>query len=127
MASRIPPADDRIVVDTPEVVALAARKHSRGELVRLRRREDEDGVGRGLFERLQERVVRPRRKHVHFVEEIHLPFQVGRREGNPVAQLPDVVDAAVAGGVHLDKVECRTGKDGPAGGAVVAGFAALEV
>src|SRR5690606_26840716 len=55
------PSGDHRLRDEPEVVALAARADGDGDLVDLRRREDELHMGRRLLERFEERVERRRR------------------------------------------------------------------
>jgi hypothetical protein len=55
--------------DPPEVVTLAARDHRGQYLVRIGRREHELHVRRWLLERLQERIERMLREHVHFVDD----------------------------------------------------------
>ena len=92
-----------------EVEALAAREDGLGDLVRLGGGEHEDDVGRRLLERLEQRVEGLAREHVDLVDDVDLEAAVDRREGDLVAQVADVVDAAVGGGVHLDDVErtCR--------------------
>ena len=119
--------DHRLDGDAAEVKALAAGGDGGGDLVQLRRGEDENGVRRGFFERLQEGVEGARGEHVHLVEEVDLPFEVAGGEGDLVAQLAHVVDAAVAGGVHLDEVEGGAAVDGLAGAAGVAGLTVGKV
>ena len=94
-----------------EVEALAAVDDRRHHLVRLGRAEHEDGVRRRLLERLQERVPGLAGEHVRLVEDVDLPAPGGRRVADPLAQVADVVDRAVRGGVHLDHVERRAGGD----------------
>ena len=74
----------------------------------FRRGEDEDGVAGRLFERLQKRVERLVRKHVDFVHDIDLVPGLGWSEAYLVAQLADVVYAAIAGRVYLDQVQSAT-------------------
>ena len=97
-----------------------------GNLVRLGRREDEVHVRRRLLERLEERVERLRRQHVHFVDDVDLGASLRRRVADLLAQVADLVDAAVGGAVDLDDVEVAPGGDSPAGGALVAGLAAVR-
>jgi hypothetical protein len=106
---------------------LAAGDDGRGDLVEVGGGKDEDGVGRGFLERLEEGVEGALGEHVHFVEEVDLAGEVGRGVGDLLAQLPDVVDAAVAGGVHFDQVKGGAGEDGPAGIAGVARLAIAEL
>ena len=58
--------------DAPELVALAAREHRGGYLVDFGGRQDEDGVGRRLLQRLQQGVESRRGEHVDFVDDIDL-------------------------------------------------------
>src|SRR5581483_5265740 len=97
----------------------------RGHLVRVGRGEDEDDVRGRLLEGLQERVERRLREHVDLVDEVDLVRRAaGRRHVvRVVAELADVVDAAVARGVELDQVERASLGDGPARGALVTRFA----
>ena len=94
-----------------EVEALAAIDDRRHHLVRLGRGEDEDGVRRRLLERLQEGVPRLPGEHVRLVEDVDLPVARRGHVADPLAQVADVVDRAVRGGVHLDHVERGAGGD----------------
>ena len=104
-----------------EVEALAAVGDRRHHLVGLGRGEDEDGVRRRLLERLEEGVPGLFGQHVRLVEDVDLPAAAGRRVGDPLAQVADVVDRAVRGGVHLDHVDRGAGGDRQAGLAFAAG------
>jgi hypothetical protein len=88
-----------------KVEALAAREHRHRHLVHLGGGEQELHMRRRLLERLQERVERVLGQHVDFVDDVDL---VARRDGRIAHRLDDlahVVDAGVAGGVHLDDVD----------------------
>ncbi len=104
-----------------EVESLATVDDRRGHLLRLGGGEHEHGVRRGLLERLQERVPGRGREHVGLVQDVDLAPARYRRERNAVAQLADVVDRVVRGGVHLDHVQRARARDrdarvaGPAG------------
>ena len=104
-----------------EVEPLAARDDRLGDLVRLGGRQHEDDVVRRLLERLEQRVEGLAREHVDLVDDVDLEAAVDRREGDLVAQVAHVVDAAVGGGVHLDDVEGRAVGDGDAVAADAAG------
>ena len=79
-----------------DVVALEARQDRRREPRRLGRGEHEDDeVGR-LLERLEQRVPGVLRDLVGLVEDVDLAPQVAGWIGQPLAQVADVVDAAVA-------------------------------
>ena len=97
-----------------KVEALAAREDGRRDLVDLGRGEHEDDVGGRLLEGLQEGVEGLLGEHVGLVDDVDLVAAPDRRIADLVAQLADVVDAAVGGGVHLDHVERRRGGDGAA-------------
>ena len=108
--------------DAAEIVALAAGLDGGGHLVRLGRREDEDDVGGRLLERLEERVERLRREHVHLVDDVDFVAALGGREFHRLAQAADLVDAAVRRRVDLEDV--HRGAVGDLA-AVVAGAARL--
>ena len=111
----------------PDVVALEARQDRRREARRLGRGEHEDDeVGR-LLERLQERVPGVPGDLVRLVEDVDLAPELAGRIRQSLAQVADVVDAAVAGGIDLDQVEGRPLADRDAGRAGVAGVAVLQV
>ena len=86
---------------------LAARAHGRQHLREIGRAEDEDEVRRRLLDQLQERVPGGVRELVRLVEDVDLVAPLDRLEHDAVADLADVVDAALRRGVHLDHVERR--------------------
>ena len=88
-----------------EVVPLASRDDGERDLVDFGCGEDEDGVAGRLFEGLQERVECRLGEHVDFVDDVDLVAALVRRVPDLVAQIANVVDAAVAGRVDLDEVE----------------------
>ncbi len=104
-----------------EVEALAAVGDRRHHLVRLGGGEDEDRFRRRLLQRLQEGVPGLLGQHVGLVEDVDLPVAAGRGVGDALAQVADVVDRAVGGGVHLDHVDRGAGGDRHAGLAFAAG------
>ena len=104
-----------------EVEALTAVGDRRHHLVGLGRGEDEDGVRRRLLEGLEEGVPGLFGQHVRLVEDVDLPAAAGRCVGDPLAQVADVVDGAIGGGVHLDHVDRGAGGDRHAGLAFAAG------
>ena len=67
--------------------------------------EDEDEVRRRLLDQLQQRVEGGRGELVRLVEDVDLVAALGRLEDDALADLADVVDPALGGGVHLDHVE----------------------
>ena len=90
---------------------LAARAHGRQHLREVGRAEDEDEVRRRLLDQLQERVPGGVGELVRLVEDVDLVAPFDRLEDDAVADLADVVDAALRGGVHLDDVEGGAGGD----------------
>ena len=68
----------------------------------------------GGLDQLQERVEGGRRELVRLVEDVHLVTALDGLEDDVVADLAHVVDAALAGSVHLDHVERRARSDRPA-------------
>src|SRR4029077_16419008 len=73
--------------------------------------EHEDEMRRRLLDQLQERVPGSGRELVRRVEYVDLVALLDRLEDDAVPNLTDVVDAALRGGVHLDHVERRAGRD----------------
>ena len=114
------PADVRLQLlgrQEVELEVLGPAPDGRADLLRIGRGQHEHHVGRRLLERLQQRGLRGPGEHVDLVEDVHL-VAAGRRVRRPLDQLPDVVDAVVAGGVQLVDVEAGARFDGQAGGAV---------
>ena len=103
---------DEILQSRPlEDERLAARAHGRQHLRQIRRAEDEDEVRRRLLDELQERVPRRVRELVRLVEDVDLVAPLDRLEHDAVADLADVVDAALRRRVHLHDVERRARRD----------------
>ena len=94
-----------------EEEGLAAGAHGPEHLVELGRAEDEDEVRRRLLDQLQERVPRGVGELVRLVEDVDLEAALDRLEDDVLADLADVVDPALARGVHLDHVERRPARD----------------
>jgi hypothetical protein len=93
-------------IDAAQIEALAARQHRDRHFADFGGGEDELGVRRRLFQRLQEqRVERRRREHVDFVDDVDLVARAHRRIAHAVVDLAHVVDAGVGGGVHLQHVD----------------------
>ena len=53
-----------------KIVSLAARNNRRQNLLRLRRRQNEFHMLRRLLQRLEQRIERLLRKHVHFIDDV---------------------------------------------------------
>ena len=89
----------------PEGEVVRARADGDEHLFRLGRGEDEDHVLRRLLDHLEQGVEPFGGDLVRLVDDDHLVPVTDGDEGDPVAQVPGVVDAAVAGRVDLDDVE----------------------
>ncbi len=103
-----------------EVELQAAAEHRDRHLLRIGGSQDEAHVVRRLFERLEHRVERMLGQHVHFVDHVDLVARIAGRIGCALQQRHHVVDAAVAGRVHLDVVDEAAGVDRQAGFAHIA-------
>ena len=84
---------------------LAARANGRQHLREVGGAEDEDEVRRRLLDQLQQRVPRGVGELVRLVEDVDLVAPLRRLEHDALADLADVVDAALRRRVHLDDVE----------------------
>ena len=96
--------DERVGLDPAQVETLAARQDRHRDLADLGGGEHELGVGWRLFQGLQERVEGVRRQHVDFVDDVDLVPRGDRRIADAVDDRPDVVDAGVRGGIHLQHI-----------------------
>ena len=121
------PPDDLVRGNPPEVEPLTAGKDRRRELLRLRRRQNEHDIGGRLFQRLEQRVERALREHVHLVDDIHAIAPRLRRVFHLFAQIADLVHAVVAGRVDFQNIEAVFLCQRPAGVARAAGIAVLRV
>ncbi len=90
--------------DQPEAVVEGPGADGRDDLVRLRRREDEAQVGRGLLHQLEEGVGSLIGQLVGLVDDVDLVSTRGRRVDRLLPQLPGVVDAPVRGGIEFHDV-----------------------
>ena len=82
------------------------RERTVGEhLLQLGRAEDEDEVGRRLLDELEQCLPGRVRELVRLVEDVDLVAPLDGLEHDALADLADVVDPALRGGIHLDDVE----------------------
>ena len=100
--------------DSPQVEPLATRQHRHRHLVHLGRGEQKLHVPRRLLQRLQQPVERRLRQHVHFVDDVHFVPRRYRGVARRLDDLANVVDAGMAGGIHLDHVDMPPFGDGAA-------------
>src|SRR5205814_825661 len=99
------PVLDRLRLDPAEVKPLAAGDNRTGHPLSFGCSEHENGVWRRLLEGLEERVPGRRGQLVGLVDDVNAVAHLGRREGNFLPQLTDVVDPTVRGRVDLHQVE----------------------
>ena len=99
-----------------EVVALTARLDRRRHLVRLRRCEDEKDLRRRLLQCLEECVERFRRQHVYLVDDVDFIISRRRCELHRLAQVANLINAAIGCRVDLEHVHRRSVTDAAAGG-----------
>ena len=108
--------------DAVEIVGLAAGEDRRQDLVLFRRREDEDGVCRRLFQCLEEGVEGGLRQHVDLVDDIDAVLAHLRRHLDLLDQGLDVIDTVVGGGVQFVDAVGTAFLEGDAGFALPAGL-----
>ena len=90
---------------------MGARPDGLQHLLRLGGGEDEFQVWRRLFDQLEQGVERVRGDLVRLVNDVDLETRRRRHEDRPLADLPRIVDPAVARGVDLDDVHRGAGPD----------------
>ena len=87
--------------------------------------EDEYDVLWRLLERFQQRVKGRPRQHMHLVYDIHAVAGGGGREGTALAQLANVVNTVIGGGVNFDYIKYGLVINSAANFTFVAGIAIL--
>ena len=102
---RLHAVDHLFLCQATEIETLAAAEDRGWQFLGLGRREDEDHIGRRLFQRLQQCVEGCIGEHVHFVDDIYFVLAVLRRVFHFFEQVADLLHAAVAGRVHLKDVK----------------------
>ena len=109
LADTLEIAHDLLDGEATEVEALTAGLDGLGNLMRIGRAQHEDDVLGRLFERLEQRVERRRRQHMHLVDDIDL--ETAARRGKPHASddlLAHVVDTRATRSVKLEDIGVRT-------------------
>ena len=96
-----------------KIKPLAPRQDRGGKLLRIGGGKNEFDMGRRLLQRFQQGVECLVRQHVDFVDDVDLEPAVHRMIANGGTQLPDTVDATVAGTVYLQYIHLVTQGDGP--------------
>ena len=89
--------------------------------MQLRGGQDEDQMGRGLLQDLQQGVEGGDGQHVDLVDDIHPVLHAGGGIDRLVPEGPDLVHAVVGGRVQLQHVQKAAVVDAQAGGALIAG------
>ena len=90
---------------------LAARAHGRDDLDEIGGAEDEEEMGRGLLDQLEERIPSGVRQLVRLVEDVDLVTPLDGLQHDALPNLADVVDAALGGRIHLDHIERGSVRD----------------
>ena len=98
------PSGDLMGRNAPEIKALAAAEDRRGEPLGFGGGEDKANMGRGLFQRFQQRVKRRGRQHVHLVDDVDLVFPLLGRILHRLPQVADFIHAIVRGRVDFHHV-----------------------
>ena len=114
------PVDDVLIGNTFEVKPLRSGNDRQRDLVRLRRRQNEDDIFRRLLQRLQKRVEGTGREHVHLIDNVDFIVGLGRGITRFVADIPDFLHTVVAGGINFDDIVQASLGDGTARFAFVA-------
>ena len=107
--------------DTAEVVPLAAAQDGGGHLVGLGGGEDEDHVGRGLLEGLQQGVEGAGGEHVHLVDDEDLEPPVLGRVLHGLQDPAHIVDPGIGSRVVFENVETGFALEAAAALALAAG------
>ena len=101
---------DQVRRDPVKIESLTAAQNRWQNFLRLGRRENKLHMLGRLFQRLQKRIKRRRRQHMHFVDEINFVTALGRSISNVLPQLAHVFHTVIARAIDLDHVEtvaCR--------------------
>ena len=121
------PPCDILRPDAGKIVPLAAGEDGGGHFLDLGRRQNEDDMCGGLFQRFQQRIKGRCGQHVHLVDDIHLILAGAGSVGGLVPQVADIIHAVVGGCVHLHHVQQAAVVDAFADLALPAGVATLRV
>ena len=109
--------------DAAQVETLAARQDRDGHLADFGGGEDEFHMGGGFFKGLQQGVEGGGAEHMHFVKNEDLVARGSGTVGHAFNdRIADVLDAGLAGGVHLHHIDMAAFGNGAAGLALAAGL-----
>ena len=107
--------DDDRGCDAAEIVPLTAGQNRRGDFMHLGGCRNVDDMFRRFLQRFQKRIECRRGQHMYLVDDEYTLFALGRRIGDILADITDVVNTVVGGGVHFDDIGDGTGQDSAAG------------
>ena len=96
---------DIVIVNSLEIIDLAARQDGRQNLVLLSSGHNELGVGGRFLQRFKESVEGSTREHVYLIYDVHLVFGTLRRNAHLVDQIADALHGVVGGGIEFEDVE----------------------
>ena len=100
-----------VQADALEIIPLTTAHDRDRNLVRVCRRKNKHDMRRRLLKRLQQRVERLRRQHVHFVDDVNLIAPGRRRIAHGLKHLADFVNASVGRTVDLDDIHRTAFRD----------------
>ena len=95
---------NRLNRNPAEIIPLAAGKNRNRYLMHLSSRQNENHIGGGLFQRLQQRIKRTDGEHMHLVNDIDLKSALRRRIGHLIHNLTNIVHTVVGGGINLNHI-----------------------
>ncbi len=88
-----------------QVELQAARQNRYRQFLRIGRRQQKLYVRWWFFQRLEQRIERMRRQHVHFVDQVHLVAAPRRRVLHVIQQLARVFDFGARGSVDFNQID----------------------
>ena len=112
---------DRLHRNPPEIKALAARGNRCRDLVRICGDQGKDHVRRWLFQGLEQGIEGRLGEHVCFIQHVDFVLSFARPEAHLLADIADLVDAPIAGGIDLDQVQQTPLVDGYTDRTAIAG------
>jgi hypothetical protein len=104
-------ARDELRAERLQVELEASRQDRHRKALRIRGGEDELHVLGRLFERLQHRIERMPRKHVHLVDDVDLEAPGRRHVLGGIEKLAHLVHLGIRRGIHLEEVDEAPGVD----------------
>ena len=96
--------DHHLRLNPAQVKTLTARENRHRHFANFGCRKDEFHMGRGLFERFEQRVERARREHMHLVDDVDFIARRGGAVMNGIDNFANVIHARARCGVHFHDV-----------------------